>query len=338
VGEAIAMVQMNRPLGLGELLDGAFRLYRASFARLVLTAAIFLVPVGVLSTLLLGATVGDFTQLLLQAGGEPVNGEFDAGLGAAGAYIAIGLLGNLAMALAYAALTAQVAGLLQGEELTTGASVRRGVRRLLPLIGLALAVGLAVAALALALYIALFFVFFVSALVVGGLGALSENSGIGAVAVALTVILAFVYIAAIFAVMLPVGLLLARWLAAPTLVVVEHLGPLASLSRSWRLTRNNLWRIFGYMILLAIFNAIVLGLPSALLQWVLIFAMTSQWYGWLSGLLVGVSYLFNVLWLPFITLAMVMLYFDLRVRNESLDLEDRVRRLEESTRPTAEPS
>ena len=332
------MLQINRPLGLGELLDGAFRLYRARFAQLVLTAAIFLVPVGILSTLLLGATAGDFMQLLLQAGGEPVNGEFDVGLGAAGAYLVTGLLGNLALALTYASLTAQVAGLLQGEELATRVSVRRGLRRLLPLIGLALVAGLAVAALIFLLYVVLFFAFFASAMVVGGLGVLSENSGIGAAAVALTVILAFVYVAALFAVVLPVGLLLARWVAAPTLVVVENLGPLASLSRSWQLTRNNLWRVFGYLVLLAIFNGIVLGLPSAVLQWVLLFAMTSQWYGWLSGLLVGVGYLFNVLWAPLIALALVMLYFDLRVRNESLDLEERVRRLEEGTRPTTLPA
>ena len=104
------------------------------------------------------------------------------------------------------------------------------------------------------------------------------------------------------------------------------------------MTRNHLWRTFGYLLLLFIFNAVVLGLPMAVLQWVLLFALTTQWYAWLSGLLVGLGYLVNVLWYPFIVLALTMYYFDLRVRNESLDLEVRVRRLEESKRPASLPS
>jgi hypothetical protein len=332
------MLQINRPLGLGELLDGAFRVYRAHFARLLLTAAIFLVPVGILSTVLLGVTAGDFMQLLLEAGSEPVAAEFDPGLGAVGAYLLIGLLGYVASGLTYVSLTSQAAGLLQGEELTAGQSIRRGVRRLLPFVGMVLLAGLAVFGLLLGLYILLFFVVFASAAALGALGSIGEGSGVGAVAIALAVVVFVFYMAAIVAVFIPIGLLLARWVAAPTLVVAEELGPVAALSRSWQLTRHNLWRVFGYLVLLAIFNFVVLGLPMGVLQWLLIFALTTQWYAWLSGLLIGLSYLLNVLWVPFLVLALVLLYFDLRVRNESLDLEMRVRQLEESTRPGTLPS
>lgn len=330
------MLQVNRPLGLGELLDGAFRIYRAHFARLALIAAIFFVPVGVISTLLVGATVGDFTQLLLEAGGEPVNSDYDLGLGAVGAYLLSGLLGYLALGLAYVSLTSQVGAILQGEELTVGESIRRGARRLLPFVGMALLAGLAVTGLVLGLYIVLFLVVFAFTMALGALG--SFDGGGNAAIVIIAVIVSGVYLSAIVAVFIPVGILLARWVAAPTAVVLEKLGPVASLSRSWQLTRNNLWRAFGYLALLTIFNFIVLGLPVSVLQWLLLFAMTSQWYAWLSGLLIGVGYLFNVLWYPFLVLALVLLYFDLRVRNEGLDLEMRVRALEESTRPGTLPS
>jgi hypothetical protein len=198
--------------------------------------------------------------------------------------------------------------------------------------------GLAVFGLLLGLYILLFFVVFASAAALGALGSIGEGSGVGAVAIALAVVVFVFYMAAIVAVFIPIGLLLARWVAAPTLVVAEELGPVAALSRSWQLTRHNLWRVFGYLVLLAIFNFVVLGLPMGVLQWLLIFALTTQWYAWLSGLLIGLSYLLNVLWVPFLVLALVLLYFDLRVRNESLDLEMRVRQLEESTRPGTLPS
>ena len=329
------MLQIDRPLGLGELLDGAFRLYRARFARLLLTAAIFLVPVGVLSTLLLGATMGDFTQLILQAGSEPADGGLDPGLGAVGAYLLTGLLGYVGTGLAFVSLTAQAAGLIGGEELTPGQSIRRGARRLLPFVGMVLLAGLAVTGLVLGLYIVLFFIVFAFTMVLGTLGSFNDGGNVGVIILAMVVFIG--YMAALVAVFIPVGLLLARWVAAPTLVVVEKLGPVKSLSRSWQLTRHNLWRVFGYLLLLAIFNFVVLGLPVSVLQWLLVFALTTQWYGWLSGLLVGVSYLLNVLWVPFLVLALVMLYFDLRVRNESLDLEARVRALEESTRPGTLP-
>lgn len=332
------MLQINRPLGLGELLDGVFRVYRAHFARLVLTAAIFLVPVGILSTLLLGFTMSNFTQLLLNAGSEPVNSDFGGGFGAIGAYLLTGLLGYLASGLTYVSLTSQVVGLLHGEELTAGASIRRGVRRLLAFIGMVLLAGLAVTGLLLALYIVLFFVVFASAMALSAIGVIGESSGASVIAVILAVFAFIFYMVAIVAVFIPIGMLLARWVAAPTLVVEEKLGPVASLSRSWQLTRNNLWRTFGYLLLLAIFYFVVLGLPMAVLQWLLMFALTTQWYGWLSGLLVGLGYLINVFWVPFQVLALVMLYYDLRVRNESLDIEVRVRQLEESTRPGTLPA
>lgn len=331
------MLQINRPLGLGELLDGAFRIYRAHFARLLLIAAIFLVPVGVLSTLLLGVTANDFAQLLLEAGSTPVAPGFDFGL-STGAYLLVGLLGYVASGLTYVSLTSQAVGLLQGEQLSAGESIRRGVRRLLPFVGMVLLAGLAVVGLLVALYIVLFFIVFALAMTMGLIGAIGESTEVGAAAVALAVVVFVFYMAAMVAVFIPIGMLLARWVAAPTLVVAEKLGPVAALSRSWRLTRNNLWRTFGYLLLLVIFNFVVLGLPLAVLQTLLVFLLTTQWYLWLYGLLIGLSYLINVLWVPFLVLALTMFYFDLRVRNESLDLELRVRQLEESTRPATLPS
>ena len=56
----------------------------------------------------------------------------------------------------------------------------------------------------------------------------------------------------------------------------------------------------------------------------------TQWYGWLSGLVAGLSYFVNILWYPILVLALTLLYFDLRVRNESLDLDVRIRQLEQT--------
>jgi hypothetical protein len=330
------MLQVNRPMGLGELLDGAFRVYRARFSRLVLIAAIFLVPIGLATSLLLGVTLSGFNQLLFTAPGEADVEAMLPGAGAFVAYAGLALLGYLAMAMAFVSLISYIVALLQGEELTVRNSIRRGARRLLPFIGMAVLAGLIIAGLVLAIYLVLAIVFLGFTLFLSFL-ATSMGDGFNVVTVIMALLAVVFVFAAMALILLPVGLLTARYVAAPALVVAEQYGPKGALDRSWDLTRNNVWRCFGYLALLTILNFVVIGLPISVLQWVVVFAVGTQWYGWLSGLLAGLSYFVNILWYPIMVLAITLIYFDLRVRNESLDLDLRVRRLEESTQPPSQP-
>lgn len=325
------MLQVNRPMGLGELLDGAFRVYRAHFSRLVLIAAIFFVPIAVATTLLLGFALGGFTDLLYLPAGDAAGSEFAPTVGVVFTYLGLGLLSYLAMALAYVSLIAYIVPILQGEQISIKDSIRRGLRRLLPFVGMAILAGLAIGALMFGLFLVLGLFFAVFAAAIGFLGSLGDGAGVAAVG--FIIIGMFLYLAAMLLVFVPVGLLAARWIAAPTVVVAENLGPKGALDRSWALTRNNVWRSFGYLALIVLFNFLVIGLPVSLLQSLLVFTMTSQWYSWLNGLLTGLSYLVNILWYPIQVLALTLLYFDLRVRNESLDLDMRIRQLEESVPP-----
>jgi hypothetical protein len=325
------MLQVNRPMGLGELLDGAFRVYRAHFSRLVLIAAIFFVPIAVATTLLLGFALGGFTDLLYLPAGDAAGSEFAPTVGVVFTYLGLGLLSYLAMALAYVSLIAYIVPILQGEQISIKDSIRRGLRRLLPFVGMAILAGLALGALMFGLFLVLGLFFAVFAAAIGFLGSLGDGAGVAAVG--FIIIGMFLYLAAMLLVFVPVGLLAARWIAAPTVVVAENLGPKGALDRSWALTRNNVWRSFGYLALIVLFNFLVIGLPVSLLQSLLVFTMTSQWYSWLNGLLTGLSYLVNILWYPIQVLALTLLYFDLRVRNESLDLDMRIRQLEESVPP-----
>ena len=331
------MLQVNRPMGLGELLDGAFRAYRAHFARLVLISAIFMVPVGIATTLLLGFTVSGFGQLFFAATNEADIGAAAPTAYALLAYLALGFLGYIAMALACVSLISFIVPMLQGEDLSVGESIRRGVRRVPAFIGMAFLVALAIGGLTLVLYLILAVFFFV---VAAGVAALSSfgDSGMGALAIGAMIVAFMFYFVAIFLVFIPVGLLAARWLVAPVTLVAERMGPRGSLKRSWALTRGNLWRCFGYLVLLVIFNFVVIGLPITMLQSLLMFALTTQWYGWLSGLVAGLTYFVNILWYPILVLALTLLYFDLRVRNESLDLDARIRALEQSVGSATQPA
>jgi hypothetical protein len=325
-------LQLTGPLSLGDLLDGAFRLYRSSFRKLVPTAAIFLVPVGILSVLLLGVTSAGFLSLFDT---ETVTPATDSILGYFGALAGVTLLGYIASGLAYVSMTAQVLAITNGEEIGVVEGIRRGLRRFLPYIGMMLLAGMAVGGIVFATYMAAVIVFIGMTLVLGGIFALTESTPV--LAIGMTLLALMVFAVVFVAVVVPTGLMLARWIAAPTVVVAEEQGPMASLGRSWQLTRRRAWRGFGLLVLIATLNFVILGLPTSMLQWTAMIVLPPQMLGWLTGVISGLAYFLNVLWYPFLVAALVLIYLDLRVRAESYDLELRIRQLEESVRPTTLP-
>jgi hypothetical protein len=110
------------------------------------------------------------------------------------------------------------------------------------------------------------------------------------------------------------------WIAVMPLLFVENLGLTAAMGRSWRLVEGRWWRTF--LILLLIFVlwyvvGIALGavvqLASFLLQIVLSPVLS-------TAILSAVSELLQALATPILQIAIVLIYFDLRVRREGLDL------------------
>lgn len=116
--------------------------------------------------------------------------------------------------------------------------------------------------------------------------------------------------------------LMVRWMFFSQAVVVEGLGPVDALSKSWRLVREAWWRVFGillvfYLILYAltippVFVGSVVPIvgflaPAGLMPAVIV-----------SALVIGVSL---ALLAPLPVIALTMLYLDLRVRKEGLTVD-----------------
>jgi len=59
------------PLSAGQLLDRAFRLYRARFARVITLSALFLLPVSILSGVATGQMLNSQTALLQSIFAQP---------------------------------------------------------------------------------------------------------------------------------------------------------------------------------------------------------------------------------------------------------------------------
>jgi hypothetical protein len=120
---------------------------------------------------------------------------------------------------------------------------------------------------------------------------------------------------------LPLGIWLGVRLApAVPVLLTERVGVGAALDRSWRLMTGNFWRVFACL-------ALVL-LMVYVLQWALLPLFLGV-AGLAPGLpadvrgdlaIVSIT-LAGQLMLPFYAIALVLVYFDLRVRKEAFDLE-----------------
>jgi hypothetical protein len=58
---------------------------------------------------------------------------------------------------------------------------------------------------------------------------------------------------------------------------------------------------------------------------------------WATGIASGLGQIMSIIWLPMQSAALVLLYYDLRVRGESYDLALRIEQMEGQTPPPAPP-
>ncbi|WP_247042549.1 DUF7847 domain-containing protein [Arthrobacter rhizosphaerae] len=189
-----------------------------------------------------------------------------------------------------------------------------------------------------------------------GLAALLLVGYLGAIA--LLVILAIVLaetmggVSAAISVPLFIGLIVAmvwvyiRFMVAPAAIVIEELGVLGGLGRSWTLTRNNWWRILGISLVISILISIIsqivtmpLGLISGGTGFLTPHAGAEEAAAAGVGILIAstiVSALVGAVGYAFQTSVMALLYLDLRMRKDGLDLV-LIRSLESGEDPDGVP-
>ena len=132
------------------------------------------------------------------------------------------------------------------------------------------------------------------------------------------------YACAIPLILIPFLYLYLRWFVAGVVLIAEEQGPLDSLRRSWRLSQGNVLRIFGYSILLSIIVGLVSILPAYLLQQIVSALLPTSAPGLGEDIFAAASSLLSIISAPFYTGAAVLLYYSLRVRKESKNMELRI--------------
>ncbi len=131
----------------------------------------------------------------------------------------------------------------------------------------------------------------------------------------LVIFLRLILVAIGFILLIIPGIILyIRLVFATSSVVVEDARGREALRRSWRLSKQSFWKIFGTTLLAGILAGIVAGIITVPLA----LAATRTTAGWILRAIGGS--IGQVLVTPFTTTVVVLLYFDLRIRKEGLDL------------------
>ena len=102
-------------------------------------------------------------------------------------------------------------------------------------------------------------------------------------------------------------------------VVLEDCSPRQALSRSWDLVQGYGWRTLGVYLLIWLFSLLIVSLPSYIITFglqAIEIPLVAQTV--ISGVL---SVVLTVLYMPIRLTGMTLLYYDLRIRKEGLDLE-----------------
>jgi len=289
----------SRSLTVGKWLGLTLTIYRTHAGPLLRTAAVFLFPVAVLSFF-----VDDpRTSFLLPFIVWPIT-----------------TIANLS-------LISLCNELLHGRPLAVRAAVGQGLRRLLAYLGLSIAES--------SVYLVLFLL--LSFPVLSGLDSiglsfnelrhtfmamldqgevnslftlLAEAVPVGLVyfSLGVVIVILFIYISS-------------RWLVAQAALMVEGTGPLDSLGRSWQLSHGFVMRTVGYTVLLAIALGLVGSLTGQLIEFALVRLLPAIDPSSLLGLNSTITYLLSILTTPFYICAVVLYYFDLRLRKEKYDFE-----------------
>lgn len=285
-----------RPLGFGEVLDGAFSLYRRNFGRFVATA---LVPS--LALLVAGVLYALAMARAIQQTGS-VAGASTAVTGPLLGLIGVGLLVVL---LSWGALARQAAQAFTGAPIGTGEGLRAGLRAMLPLLGAGFLAILAT---------------LVGVAAVGLVGVILGTVG-AAIGPAVAVVFVVLMGAGMLLVYATGGVLFAG--AIPP-IVIEGRGPLSGLTRSFDLLRGAYWRVVGLItvsVIIAYLPVVgvtfLTGTTSAMFN-----PLTTDTPG--AGALVAqqvLGWVATVLTTPFVVSAIVLSYFDRRVRTEGLDVQ-----------------
>lgn len=290
-GQRVGLVPLY-PMGVGDVLDTAFRMLRVCAGPAVLVVLLTLGPVQILASTALMSPFAAFD--------EPVPTELDATmvtLSLAGAALSL-----VVTPLVVAALTWMGSHADATHRPDWRRALREGARRYWATLGAFALLAVAIAA---------------GAVVVALLVALVAGAGGAIPAVLLGLPLGF------GVVVLAVGVVALGYLTVPC-VVVEGLGPVAGIARAWRLLRRRFWPTIGVSLAVGLVFTLLGGAVSSVISIPAFFGFPGAWvFAAVGGILD------RLVTVPLGAFAALAIHVDQRIRTEGYDvavLVDELRR------------
>lgn len=290
-----------RPLSLSDIFNGAVAYIRANPKATLGLTTIVVVAAQVLALILsVGplAVTGELASTLTGSEEVPTGVLLGSSVSSLAGYAATWLSGILLTGM----LTVVVGRAVFGASITIGEAWQRLRPRLWALIGFALLEGIG------------------AALIVGigfgiALGIGFAVNGVAGVIVGIPVGLA------VIGLLVYLGTMLAL---APSIIVLERLQIFPAIARSFKLVRNDFWRVFGIWLLGQIVAGLVAGavaVPFSLGGQILLMSASSTVSALIALVLLSVgSAIGQIITAPFSAGVVVLLYTDRRIRAEALDL------------------
>jgi Membrane domain of glycerophosphoryl diester phosphodiesterase len=286
-----------RPLGLGEILDGAVQTIRqnpavmlglSAVVNAVLTLLAVLVQIGNLST-----AFGGFSSF-----NDRGPDQADVDVSQIVASLVAALLQFIGTTLLTGLLVIAVSDAVLGRRPGIGEVWRRARGRLWALLGVTILVLLAVAAAG-------------TVCVLPGILLAVAGGGLSAILLIVAGALAAVALCSWIAI---------RLLFAPPTLLLERSGVLPSMSRSWRLVKGSWWRCFGVWLLAQLLGSVLSGVLQLPLLIVASVVDSDSTKALVIVLTILASVIARTLVAPFSAAILALLYIDLRMRREGLDV------------------
>jgi ABC-type multidrug transport system fused ATPase/permease subunit len=324
------MSEVLRPLTLGEILDHTIQLYRRNFW---LFAGIAALPFGVIFAMaILGGVLFGSARVILVSMGSDVSSDLLFGVAVVVALVVAVPICLAASVFSYAGIAQATVSVYRGEKLTIRAALAGVTQRFWSYLWYFVLKGIWIGLLpALAAgIVASPLIFFAYSAAQSGGGAV-EGVGIGA----LIVLLVLATICVIF------WLAICYSLGLPA-CVVEQMSAWQALERSWKLSQGTRGRIFVMYLLVAALS-IAAAMFSELFLFMAIGIGAATGGGGAAGsiaFLIGdliymvVNFTLQTILAPFSYIALVLFYFDQRIRKEGYDIEWMMAQAGLSAQPT----
>jgi len=310
-----------RPLGVGEILDGAFTAVRRDPKAMLGLSAIIVTPAAIITEIASYFLSRNEVAVPRPADGRYTTAEwhqlfrnfYEHSLPVLGISMVVSLVTQVLLA---GMLTVIIGHGVLGRQVSIGNAWQMTRTRLSALTGSLL--------LAFSLDFLLIWV-----------GGIAVSAVLGAILIAahvaplgVLIIVVGVITASVFAVLVYV-----RWAVAAPGIMLEGLGPRASLGRSWHMTRRSWWRVFGILLLgelIAFVAALVLSVPFDVIRELVgaggsgggLSAFSTPASGSVVGAFITAigGIVAASVTRPVLAGIVVLLYVDLRMRREGLDI------------------